>query len=144
MVDVLTEIQIKCRKEKVADYASNPDNATEWYENIKSIEWKTSKPLALGSRIAFVANFMGKKLSYTYEIVELISGKKLRMKTVEGLFPMETTYTWEIVDDKTTLMTLRNSGNPKGFSSLVAPLIAVMMKKANKKDLNKIKEILEK
>ena len=144
MVDVLTEIQIKCRKEKVADYASNPDNATEWYENIKSIEWKTSKPLALGSRIAFVANFMGKKLSYTYEIVELISGKKLRMKTVEGLFPMETTYTWEIVDDKTTLMTLRNSGNPKGFSILVAPLIAVMMKKANKKDLNKIKEILEK
>jgi hypothetical protein len=40
-------------------------------------------------------------------------------------------------------MTLRNQGNPTGFANLFAPLIATMMRRANKKDLINIKKILE-
>jgi hypothetical protein len=56
---------------------------------------------------------------------------------------MVTTYTWQTVDNNKTRMTLRNAGRPSGFSKLFAPLMATMMKKANRKDLKKIKEILE-
>jgi uncharacterized membrane protein len=143
MVDVITEIVINKPIAFVADYAANPDNAPEWYVNIKSAEWKTPKPLQLGSQIAFKAKFLGKELSYTYKITEYAPGQKLVMRTAEGPFPMETTYTWKAIEPNKTLMTLRNAGSPAGFSRLFTPLMAAMMKKANNKDLKKIKEILE-
>ena len=143
MVDVFTEITILCPSEQVSEYAANPDNAPEWYVNINSAEWQTPKPLSVGSKVAFKAAFLGKQLSYVYQVMEYVPGVKLVMRTANGPFPMETTYTWETVDIRTTRMTLRNKGNPTGFSMLVSPFMSLMMKRANQKDLNKIKLILE-
>ena len=143
MVDVFSEILVACPLEVVSEYAANPDHAPEWYVNIDSAIWQTPKPLTLGSRVAFKAQFLGRELSYIYEIMEYKRGKKLVMKTVNGPFPMETHYTWEAIDDHTTRMTLRNKGNPSGFSKLVAPFMSLMMKRANNKDLKKLKAQLE-
>jgi hypothetical protein len=107
------------------------------------VEWKTPPPLAIGSRIAFVAQFLGRKLSYTYEIVELVANKRLVMRTAEGPFPMETSYAWVGEGDDQTRMTLRNRGEPSGFSKLAAPFMAAMMRRANMRDLVQLKRILE-
>lgn len=143
MVDVLTEINIRRPIEIVSEFAANPDNTPEWYVNINSAEWQTQKPITIGSLIAFKAQFLGRQLAYVYEIVEFIPGQKLVMRTANGPFPMETTYTWETINDNLTRMTLRNKGNPNGFSKLLTPFISTMMKRANKKDLIKLKEKLE-
>lgn len=143
MVDVLTEITILKPAEIVAPYATDPDNAPEWYKNIKSVKWQTPRPLKNGSLIAFEAKFLGRQLAYVYEIAEWIPNEKLVMQTADGPFPMQTTYTWTAVDEQTTRMMLRNKGNPKGFSKLFSPFMSMMMRKANNKDLQRIKQILE-
>ena len=135
-VDVLTEIEIERPRSEVADYAANPDSAPEWYENIKSVEWRTPRPLAVGSRIGFVARFLGRELAYTYEIRELAAGDRLVMSTDQGPFPMETTYTWSDAPSGGTHMTLRNRGMPSGFSRVASPVMTAAMRRANRKDLS--------
>lgn len=141
-VDVLTEVRIARPRAEVAAFAGDPSRAPDWYVNIKSVEWQTDPPLAVGSRIAFVAHFLGKRLAYTYAIRELVPGERLVMSTAEGPFPMETTYTWTD-DGAGTRMTLRNTGNPTGFAAWTAPLMSVMMRRANNADLAKLKAVLE-
>jgi uncharacterized membrane protein len=142
-VDVQSAIVINRPVSDVSRYAADPDNAPLWYVNIKSVEWVTPPPAQVGSRVAFVAHFLGRRLTYTYELVEFIPGVRLVMRTSEGPFPMETTYTWESNADGATRMTLRNRGTPSGFSVWVAPLMAMAMRRANRKDLALLKKQLE-
>jgi uncharacterized protein YndB with AHSA1/START domain len=142
-VDVLTETTIRVPVEAVAAYTADPSNAPEWYVNIESVEWETPPPASVGSRVKFVARFLGRRLAYTYELVELVPNERLVMRTAEGPFPMETTYTWSPAGDGSTRMTLRNRGEPAGFSKVAAPAMAAAMRRANTKDLAALRRILE-
>lgn len=142
MVNVQTEILIRRPREIVASYASDPDNAPAWYVNIRSAKWQTQRPLAVGSRVAFTARFLGRNLDYVYEISELVPGYKLTMRTKQGPFPMRTSYSWSD-EDGATRMTLRNTGEPSGFSALAGIFMAPMMRRATRKDLENLKKILE-
>jgi uncharacterized protein YndB with AHSA1/START domain len=142
-VDVTTAIDIAQPREVVAAYAADPDHAPEWYGNIDHVTWESEKPLTIGTRLAFVARFLGRTLSYTYQVNDFVPGERLVMATVAGPFPMQTTYTWTDLPDGRTRMSLRNRGTPSGFSGLTAPVMAAAMKRANRKDLAALKAVLE-
>jgi hypothetical protein len=142
-VDVVTEIVIDRPCAVVADFAGDPTNATAWYANISSVEWRAPPPVRVGSTLDFVARFLGRRLAYTYEVVEHVPGERLVMRTAQGPFPMETTYAWRPVEAGRTRMTLRNQGEPAGFGKVTAPVLAAAMRRANVKDLARLKRILE-
>ena len=142
-VDVVSTIEIARPREVVAAFSGDPDNAPAWYVNIGSVEWKTERTMRVGSLITFVARFLGRRLEYTYEVVELVPGERMVMRTAEGPFPMETTYLWETLPGGRTRMSLRNRGNPSGFSRFIAPFMAAAMRRANRKDLALLKAVLE-
>jgi uncharacterized membrane protein len=142
-VDVRTEALIDRPRREVAAFTSDPSNATEWYRNIRSVEWETSPPVGVGSRMRFRARFLGRDLVYTYEVRELIHGEKLVMGTTDGPFSMETTYTFEDAPDGGTRVGLRNRGEPSGFAKVLSPVMAKAMRRENTKDLARLKELLE-
>ena len=142
-VDVLTEVDIARPRAEVAAYAVDPDNATAWYRNIESVEWETPRPLQAGSRVRFTARFLGRTLTYTYEVREYAPSERLVMSTEQGPFPMETTYIWRDAGAGATHMTLRNRGEPSGFASVAAPVMARAMRRANNGDLERLRGLLE-
>ncbi len=140
--DVVVEEVIRRPPEVVAAYASDPSNAPEWYTNISDVEWRTTPPLEVGSKVAFVARFLGRELRYTYEVVEY-TPTSLVMRTSEGPFPMETSYGYAATAEGHTRMTLRNRGTPRGFSRAMSPFLRVAMRRANSKDLKALQRRLE-
>ncbi len=142
-VDVVTEIEIMRPRADVAAFAADPANATAWYKNIKAVEWETPPPAAVGSRVRFRAQFLGRTLEYTYEVREIDPGRRFVMATAQGPFPMETTYTWDDAAQGATRMTLRNRGAPAGFAAVTAPMMARAMRRANEADLRRLKTLLE-
>ncbi|MET9427399.1 SRPBCC family protein [Streptomyces sp. NPDC003036] len=141
-VDVLTEIVIDAPCDVVAAYAADPSNAPEWYANIVSVEWQTPPPSAaveVGSRVTFIARFLGRRWVYTYEIVAYEPEQRLVMRATEGPYDMETTYTWEPYGSEgtRTRMTLRNRGGPG--HRFAEPAVRY----ANRKDLRNLKALLE-
>lgn len=141
-VDVSVERVIAAPPDVVAAYAGDPGNAPEWYVNITSVTWRTPPPVSVGSRMDFEARFLGRRLAYTYEVVDLVPGERLTMRTAQGPFPMETTYTWEPAAGG-TLMRLRNRGTPQGFARRAAPVMAAAMRRATSKDLARLAGLLE-
>ncbi|HLY78265.1 MAG TPA: SRPBCC family protein [Caulobacteraceae bacterium] len=142
-VDVVTETLIERPRAVVAAFAADPNNVPKRYANIKSVEWKTPPPAQLGSRVGFVAEFLGRRLAYTYEFVQFDPPDRLVMRTAEGPFPMETSYVWDDAGAARTRMILRNRGEPRGFSAIVAPFMVAAMRQANRKDLALLKSVLE-
>src|SRR5262245_5505003 len=142
-VDVTTEVVIAAPRDRVAAFAADPDNATTWYENIVATTWETAPPLAVGTRLGFEARFLGRKMAYTYRVEEYEPGVRLVMRTAEGPFPMETTYEWADTPDGGTRMRLRNRGEPSGFARIASSIMVSSMRKANRKDLDSLRKILE-
>lgn len=142
MVDVTCEIVIQRPRATVAGFAADPENAPVWYANIDSARHRGGPELGVGTLVDFGARFLGRDLKYTYEFIQWEPGSKLVMRTSQGAFPMQTTYTWS--DEGTgTRMVLANMGEPTGFSRISGFLMAPMMRRAMGKDLRKLKALLE-
>jgi len=142
-VDVWTEITIRRGRQQVADWSADPARAPLWYPRIKRVEWLTSPPLTVGSRVRFSAEFLRRQLEYTYEIVEYVPGERLVMRASGGPFPMETTYEWSDAGGGFTRMRLGNRGSSSGLGWLLAPMMGAMVRRENRKDLRRLKAILE-
>jgi hypothetical protein len=142
-VDVVTGVVVQRPREQVAAWVADPSNAPLWYVNIDSVTWRTPPPLVVGTEVDFRARFLGRALAYTYRVREHVAGERLVMSTSDGPFPMETTYTWADEGPGATRMTLRNRGEPRGFAGVAAPALAAAMRRANRKDLDRLREVLE-
>lgn len=142
-VDVTMTADIRRPRPRVASFACDPRTAPQWYATIRSVEMLTEGEPAIGSRLRFVAQFLGRRLEYTYEITGLVPGRHLTMTTASGPFPMTTSYAFEDLPSGATRMTMRNHGSPSGFGAIAAPVLGRAVRHAMTKDLRALTLRLE-
>jgi uncharacterized membrane protein len=140
-IDVMAEVHVKRPRDEVAAYMSDPANDPDWIGGLRSARLVGDGPLAEGSRVARVASFMGRKVEYVNEITALEPGRKLDMRSVKAPFPMHITYTFEDRDGGTLVRNHVRGGG--GFFSLGSPLFAPMVRRNVRKDLERLRELLE-
>ena len=142
-IDVSTEIEIARPRGEVAAYAADPDYVTAWYANIESVEWQTPRPAVVGSRLAFVARFLGRRLAYTYEVREVVADERFVMSTERRPVPDADDLR---VGRRRPRRDTDDAAKPRrarGLPRLFAPLMATAVRRANRKDLARLKELLE-
>jgi len=133
--DVLSQIEIDRPRSEVADYVSDPENATEWSQNISKAAWKSPKPLSAGSEFAFEARFMDQTRELTYQVTEYVPGESLVMSSTSGPYPMETGYRFSDTPAGGTKVELRNVAHDADMVSA--------LEIGNRQDLARLKSILE-
>ena len=143
MVDVRTEIIINLPKEKVAEYVSDPGNTPNWCSHITSVEWNGHAPLRAGVKIVFNERIMRRHQQYVCEVVEIIPGQKVVVKTRNKKMRMETTVAWQAINENTTCMTVWSRGIPRALSRMISPFMALVIRNTNRKNLKQLKRMLE-
>lgn len=142
--DITAEVTIRRPPADVAAYMIDPANDPEWIGGVREVRMETPPPLGAGSRVARVAYFLGRRVEYVNEVIELDPGRVLDMRSVKAPFPMRVTYSFEPVDGgAATRVRNRVRGEPGGFFRLFGPLLSPLVKRSVQKDLERLRDVLE-
>ena len=98
--------------------------------------------MAVGSQVERVASFLGRRVEYVNEIVEL-TADRLVMRSVRSPFPMRVTYGHRQAGDGATEVSVRVEGDAGRHYALLAPLLGVAVRRSITRDLRNLKQALE-
>jgi uncharacterized membrane protein len=141
--DVTVEQQIDRPRPEVASYASDWRNDPAWIGALSDVRLVTDGPFGVGSQVARVASFLGKKIEYVNEVVGWDPGTRLEMRSVKAPFPMTVVYEFEDAGHGATRMRIRAGGDATGFYKLAGPLLNAAVRKGISGDLKRLKRLLE-
>ena len=142
-VDVTVEQPIARPREEVAAFAMDPANDRRWIGALSEVRTLTEGSVGPGTRVERVAGFLGRRIDYVNEITELEPGRRLAMRSVKAPFPLRVTYEFEDAPGGTTLARIRTGGEPGRYYALAGPLLGTMVRLGVRRDLRKLKALLE-
>jgi uncharacterized membrane protein len=144
-IDITAEVAVVRPRAEVAAYMTDPANDPAWIGGVREVRLETPPPLAVGSRVARVASFLGRRVEYVNEVTELDPERVLDMRSVRAPFPMRVTYSFEDADGAgaTTVVRNRVRGDPGGFFALFGPLLAPLVRRSVQRDLERLRDVLE-
>jgi uncharacterized membrane protein len=141
-VNVKAETVVARPREEVAAYATDWRNDPEWIGGISEAQQVSGGEFGVGSQVARVASFLGKRIEYVNEVTELEPGRRLAMRSVKGPFPMTVVYEFEDAEGG-TLVRVRVGGDASGFYRAAGAVMSRQVKRSITGDVERLKRILE-
>ncbi|MEA2000434.1 MAG: SRPBCC family protein [Actinomycetota bacterium] len=122
----------------LADAANNP----KWQNGMKTCEWITPAPVAVGSRYDREASFLGRPVLSTFEVLEFDPGHRILIESTKSTFPIRV----ERRVDSLTASTCRVKAEIEGGPSVpgsVQRLVGWLAQRAVDRDYNRLVTLLE-
>jgi hypothetical protein len=143
-LDVVASSRIDRPPEAVAAYEFDPANDPHWIGGVREVERLTGGALAVGSRVRRLGSFLGRRIEWVMDVVDLEPGRRLQMHGVKSPFPMDVTY--ELAPARgggATDASIRIRGEARGMYGLLGPLTPVMVRRSVQGDLKRLKRAVE-
>jgi carbon monoxide dehydrogenase subunit G len=141
-LDVTATIDISRPPDAVAAYVFEPSHDPTWIGGVRAVEMVSPPPMQVGSRVRRTGAFMGRRIEWLMEVVDLVPGRRLAMHAIQSPFPMDVAYELEPAPSGTRA-SIRVQGEPGGSYRLAGPLLGPMVRRSISSDARRLKQAIE-
>ena len=127
---------------EVAPFFFDAANNTTWQEGMKSCEWTTEPPIAIGSIYEQIAEFRGKPVISTFEVTKYEPGNEIRFESIKSTFPIQVTRRVVPIDGSSCRVSADVSGDTGGVFRILSFIGKRMVKRSIEKDYDRLVEHL--
>ena len=143
MIQTSTSIEIERPAAEVFAFVSEFPNNPRWQRGMQSCRWTSEPPLRVGSTYCQHARFLGKDVYQSFEIVDLVPGRRIGFRSMSGSFPISVVRTVEALGEKSSRFTEAVEGDARGFYRIASPVLQVLVRSSVKRDFPVLKRLLE-
>lgn len=134
------ERTIEASAAEVAPFFFDATNNPSWQGGMKSCEWTTEPPIAMGSIYEQVAEFRGKPVNTTFEVTEYQPDRIIRIESIESTFPIQVTRRVEPLDSGRCRVSADISGQPGGALRVLTMVGKRVAKRSIETDYDRLVE----
>lgn len=126
----------------VWEYMDDLENYPMWAAGLSEVRQLTPGPKGVGTRIAWVYQFLGHRFETTLEVTAFEPNRKFAGHMSAGPLQLQATWHYESIGDKTMLTTLIE-GETGGLFKLTDPLVTRAMERQMVASYGTLKDLLE-
>jgi uncharacterized membrane protein len=142
VIEVSASVEIARPAGAVFDYLADMANNPRWQRGMRSCRWTSEPPLQLGSTYDQEASFLGKSITSSFEVIELVPGRRIRIRTTGGSMPMDVTRHVEPHGAGSRVGAIVR-GDPSGVFRVAAPILRLLVQASVRRDYRRLKDLLE-
>lgn len=143
MILVQVAVDIDLPAADVFAYLSDASNNTRWQKGMRSCEWTSVGPIAVGSTYEQEASFLGRTIRSSFEVAEFEPGRRITISSTAGTFPIKVTRSVDPLDVDACRARARVEGGPAGIGRIFDPVTKLLVQASVRRDYNRLKQILE-
>jgi uncharacterized protein YndB with AHSA1/START domain len=143
VIQVVASINIRRSPEEVFAYLSNFENNPKWQSGMVSARFTTSGTLRVGSTYSQEARFLGRPVISELEVVEYVPGRKIKITSTSGTFPITVTRLIEPDGEGGSQVKAVVEGDASGVYRLAEPILKLVVQRSVQGDYERLKSVLE-
>lgn len=143
MINLEMSTMIELPVREVFDFMSVPENNFQWQYGTLATARLSEGVSSIGTFFRSIGHSMGHRNLSTFEVTEYEPNRKYAFKSLSGPFRLQTSYTFEMVDNSCTKIDISIQAEVVDFISMDEDVLEKQMRKQLEENLAMLKNHLE-